>query len=162
MNMSDELEKLHKLKESGVLSEEEYEKAKKSLLEKNQPGSEEKSEATAINSSEANKWAMFIHLSKFCGYVIPLAGLIVPIVLWQIKKDELPGVDRHGRIVANWIFTEIIFAIIFVILIFLIIGIPLLIALGIVGIIFPIVGAVKASEGEAWPYPCSIRFFRLD
>jgi uncharacterized protein len=162
MNISDEIEKLHKLKESGALSEEEYEKAKKSLLEKSQPEGERTRVATANDSSETNKWAMFIHLSQFCGYVIPLAGLIVPIVLWQIKKNELPAVDRHGRIVANWIFTEIILAIVFVILILLIIGIPLLIALGIVGIVFPIVGAVKASEGEAWHYPCSIRFFSLD
>ena len=162
MNLSDEIEKLQKLRESGALSDEEFEKAKKDLLEKSQPESGNVSEATPAMSSDEKTWAMFIHLSQFCGYIIPLAGLIVPIVLWQIKKDELPGIDRHGRIVANWVFTEIIFAIIFVILILVIIGIPLLIILGILGIIYPIVGAVKASNGETWPYPCSIRFFNLD
>jgi uncharacterized Tic20 family protein len=162
MSLSDEIERLQKLKESGALSEEDFEKAKKSLLEKSQSEAE-KAKATAdpINS-ETNTWSVLIHLSQFCGYFIPLAGLIVPIVLWQIKKDELPGIDKHGRIVANWVFTEIIFFIIFFVLIFVLIGIPLMIALGIVGIVFPIVGAVKASNREVWPYPCSIRFFNLN
>ena len=162
MNITDELEKLNNLKESGALSEEEYEKAKKSLLEKNQPENEAVSGTTAKITSDTNMWAMLIHLTQFCGYIIPLAGLIVPIVLWQIKRDEFPGIDKHGRIVANWVFTAIIFAIIFFVLIFVIIGIPLLIVLGILCIIYPIVGAVKASNGETWPYPCSIRFFHLD
>ena len=162
MNISDEMEKLHNLKESGALTEEEYEKAKKSLLEKSQPGYGAAGETKAAVSSDANMWAMFIHLSQFCGYFIPLAGLIVPIVLWQIKKDEFPSIDIHGRIVVNWIITEIILGIVFFILIFVLVGIPLLIVLGILGIIFPIVGAVKANNGETWVYPCSIRFFRLD
>ena len=162
MNISDELERLQKMRESGALSEEEFEKAKKTLLEESQPREEASGEAAAKIASDTNMWAMLIHLSQFCGYIIPLAGLIVPIVLWQIKKDEFPGIDRHGRIVANWVFTEIIFSIIFAVLILVIIGLPLLIALGIVGIIYPIIGAVKASNSETWPYPCSIRFFSLD
>ena len=60
----------------------------------------------------------------------------------------------------NWIITEFIFAIIFLLLCFVLVGIPLLIALAIVGVIFPIVGAVKASSGEAWTYPCSIKFLK--
>jgi uncharacterized Tic20 family protein len=158
MNISDELERLQKMKESGALSGEEYEKAKNSLLEETQP----QGETAAKITSDTNMWAMLIHLTQFCGYIIPLAGLIVPIVLWQIKKDEFPGIDKHGRIVANWVFTAIILSIIFFVLIFAIIGIPLLIALGIVGIIYPIIGAVKASNGETWPYPCSIKFFNLN
>ena len=162
MNISEELERLQKMKESGALSEEEFEKAKKSLLEESQPREEASSADAAKIASDTNMWAMLIHLTQFCGFIIPFAGLIVPIVLWQVKKDEFPGIDKHGRIVANWVFTAIIFGIIFGVLIFVIIGIPLLIALGIVGIIYPIIGAVKASNGEAWPYPCSIRFFNLN
>jgi hypothetical protein len=52
--------------------------------------------------------------------------------------------------------------IVFGLLCFVIIGIPLSMALVAVGIVFPIVGAVKANNGEVWPYPCSIGFFKLD
>lgn len=162
MNISDEIEKLHNLKKSGALSEEEYQRAKESLLSKNQRVGEKVRETVSDISLDTNMWAMFIHLSQLCGYVAPLLGLVVPIVLWQIKKNDSPVIDKHGKIVVNWIITELILFIICVLLIFIIIGIPLMFALGIVGIVFPIVGAVKANNGEAWRYPCSIEFFALD
>jgi uncharacterized Tic20 family protein len=153
MGMAEEIERLNQLKQSGAISEEEFERGKQALLAGNQAGG---------RPPDLNMWGMFIHLSQFASYILPLAGLIVPIVLWQTKKNEGRIIDRHGRIVMNWLITELILGIVFVVLSFVVIGIPFLIALGIVGIIFPIIGAVKASNGEAWPYPLSIRFFRLD
>jgi len=47
-----------------------------------------------------------------------------------------------------------------VLLIFVIIGIPLLLLLCLVGVIFPIIGGIKASDGQVWKYPLSITFFR--
>jgi uncharacterized protein len=155
MSIADEIGKLNELKQSGAINEEEYQKAKEAILGENQPGFD----AADDMETDANQWGMFIHLSQFCGYIVPLAGLIVPIMLWQMKKNESDIIDQHGRIVLNWIITEFILAIVFVLLIFVVIGIPLLIVLGAIGIIFPIVGAVKANNGEIWPYPCSIKFF---
>jgi uncharacterized Tic20 family protein len=40
------------------------------------------------------------------------------------------------------------------------IAIPLLIALGVIGIIFSIVAAIKANNGEVWKYPLAITFFK--
>jgi uncharacterized Tic20 family protein len=77
-----------------------------------------------------------------------------------VKKDELPGIDVHGKNVANWILSKIIYAVISLILVLAIIGIPLLIALGVISIIFPIIGAIKANNGEVWKYPLSIPFFK--
>jgi uncharacterized protein len=155
MSIADEIGKLNELRRSGAINDEEYQIAKEAILAENQPFSQEE----YYMEADANQWGMFIHLSQFCGYIVPLAGLIVPIVLWQIKKNESEVIDQHGRIVLNWIITQLILAIVFVLLIFVVIGIPLLIALAVVGIIFPIVGAVKANDGEVWPYPCSIKFF---
>jgi uncharacterized Tic20 family protein len=160
MSIADEIGKLNELKQSGALTEQEYQKAKEGLLAGSQPASEKFKQAVNGISVDVNMWGMFIHLSQFCGYVFPLAGLIVPIVLWQIKKNDSELIDRHGRIVVNWIITEFIFAIVFAVLCFVLVGIPLLIALVIVGVVFPIVGAVKASSGEAWAYPCSIKFLK--
>jgi uncharacterized Tic20 family protein len=47
-----------------------------------------------------------------------------------------------------------------VLLIFVLIGIPLIALLCLVGVIFPIIGGIKASDGEVWKYPMSIAFFR--
>ena len=102
---------------------------------------------------------MFIHIAQYCTYIIPIAGLAVPLVLWLLKKDESGVIDLHGKIVMNWIITEFILALVFGLLCFVVIGFPLLFALMALGVIFPILGAVKAQNGEAWPYPLSLRFF---
>jgi uncharacterized Tic20 family protein len=159
MSIADELEKLNSLKAKGAISEDEYLKAKESLL-KQIPSGGEKDGQKVAKVFDVNSWAMFVHLSLFCGYLIPLAGMVVPIVLWQVKKNESEIIDQHGKNVTNWILSELIYGIVFFILCFLLIGIPLLIALGAVGIIFPIIGAVKAYNGEVWSYPLTIKFFK--
>lgn len=114
-----------------------------------------------INSNkEANQWAMFVHLSLFAGYLIPFGGLILPIVLWQIKKDEFPIVDTHGKNVANWAISLVIYFAAACILLLLLIGFLILPILGIISIVFPIIGAIKANNGEVWEYPLAIKFFR--
>ena len=101
---------------------------------------------------------MILHFSQLAGFVVPFAGLVVPILIWQIKKEEMPEIDEHGKIVVNWIISELIYFVISTILIFLVVGIFLVIALGIIGIIFPIIGGIKANEGKAWKYPLSFKF----
>lgn len=162
MSIVDEIEKLNKLRQDGVISEQEYEETKASLLAKYRPAGKKIKDAMDTMSLNTNMWGFFIHISQFCGYVIPLAGLIVPIILWQLKKNDSEIIDRHGRIVANWIITEFILGIIFGLLCFVMIGIPLLIALAVVAIVFPVIGALKANNGEVWKYPCSIKFFAAD
>jgi len=54
----------------------------------------------------------------------------------------------------------LIYGAICVVLIFVLIGIPLLIALGVIGVIFPVIGGVKANDGVVWRYPLSIQFLQ--
>ena len=109
---------------------------------------------------ETRLWAMFLHLSLLAGFLMPLGGLIVPIVIWQLKKADMPELNVHGKIVVNWIISEIIYAFVGLILAFVWIGIPLLIALKFLSVVFPIIGGLKANDGEAWNYPFSIRFLQ--
>ncbi|WP_375435229.1 DUF4870 domain-containing protein [uncultured Hymenobacter sp.] len=117
--------------------------------------------AQPLSSSEAEtrQWALFLHLSLLAGVLVPGAGFILPIVLWQIKKDELPGIDAHGKVVVNWLLSALLYGVISGMLVFVLIGFPLLGVLGLLSVIFPIIGAVKANDGVLWPYPLSIRFF---
>lgn len=109
--------------------------------------------------AEANNWAMILHLSVFASYLIPLAGIIAPIAIWLIKKDQMPIVNEHGKIVMNWMISALVYALICFLLTFVVIGIFLFFVLGILCILFPIVGAIKAASGEVWPYPLSIKIF---
>ena len=108
---------------------------------------------------QTRQWAMLLHLSQFAGYVLPLAGLVVPIIIWQVQKQEMPELDIHGKIVANWIVSQIIYGVVFLLLCLVVIGFPLLVALAVLSLAFPIIGALKANQGKAWKYPFSITFF---
>ena len=107
---------------------------------------------------QTRKWAFILHISVLAGFVLPLAGLIAPIMIWQLKKDELPGLDAHGKNAINWMISAAIYMVVSVPLVFVVIGIPMLIALGAAGIVFPIIAAIKANNGEVWKYPLSIGF----
>jgi uncharacterized Tic20 family protein len=101
-------------------------------------------------------WAMLIHFSVFAGYVIPIAGLLAPILIWQIKKSEMPELDAHGKMVVNFLISLFIYYIVAGLLMFVLIGFFLFIVLLIVGIVFPIIGGIKANNGELWKYPLVI------
>jgi uncharacterized protein len=109
---------------------------------------------------KTRQWALFLHLSLLAGFIITFAGFIAPVVIWQLKKNEFPGIDVHGKIVVNWLISALIYGAIGAILTIVIIGIPILIALGIITIIFPIVGGIKANNGEIWRYPLTINFIK--
>ncbi|MCX5672758.1 MAG: DUF4870 domain-containing protein [Planctomycetota bacterium] len=163
MTIADELQKLEQLHRSGVLFDEEFAKAKAALLCGPPPAPPQAGPAAADPAAidrQTRQWAMFLHLSLLAGFMVPLGGLVLPIVIWQIKKAELPGIDVHGKIVVNWIISAFLYAVGCVILVLAIVGIPLLIALGVLGVVFPIIGAVKANDGEVWKYPLSIPFLK--
>lgn len=106
---------------------------------------------------ETKTWAMILHLSVFAGYVVPFAGLIAPILIWQLKKQQLPELDAHGREVTNFLISMFIYGAAAVALSFLLIGIPLALALVVAGVVLPIMGAIKANNGEFFRYPWMIR-----
>jgi uncharacterized Tic20 family protein len=161
MTMADEFQKLQQLRESGALTEEEFQRAKRKLMEEETYTQRTSQSAPYPRDieKETRQWALFIHLSQFGTYVFPLVGIVLPIVLWQLKKDEFPGIDAHGRVVLNWIISVIIYSVFCIPLCFLLIGIPLLVIIGLAVVVFPIIGAIKANDGVLWRYPASISFF---
>ena len=161
MSIADQLQKLQQLRETGAIDEQEFAVAKAKLLRETDDsyaGEDGLTDADALQE-QTKFWAMLLHFSMLAGYAAPLAGFIAPIVIWQIKKDELPEIDEHGKNATNWIISELIYFAIFIPLCFVVIGFPLLFVLGILGIIFPIIAGIKASNNEIWRYPLSIRFF---
>ncbi|MDR2643549.1 MAG: DUF4870 domain-containing protein [Planctomycetaceae bacterium] len=105
-------------------------------------------------------YCMLLHLSQLLVFLIPGLGVVAPVILWAINKDKDSLVDRHGKIVMNWILSWIIYVAVSVILIFFGIGVILLSVLSILGIVFPIIGGVKANDGIEWKYPLCIPFFK--
>jgi uncharacterized Tic20 family protein len=114
----------------------------------------------SLQTPEQKQMGLFLHLSQLLNVVIPFAGVIVPVVLWQVKKDEMPSLDAHGKMVTNWLISSLIYFIVSLVLTLLLIGILGLIAVGIMSVVFPIIGGIKANNGELWEYPLTIKFLK--
>jgi uncharacterized Tic20 family protein len=99
-------------------------------------------------------------LSVLAGLVLPIAGVVVPILIWQLKKAELPGLDVHGKNAINWMISALISTVVGFILTRAIIGGPLLIVLGVLGVVLPIIAAIKANNGVVWQYPLTIQVLK--
>lgn len=114
----------------------------------------------ALQTPEQKQMGMFLHLSQLLNIVLPPAGIVVPIILWQIKKDEMPALDAHGKMVVNWLISSLIYFVVSLVLTIVLIGILGLITLGIMSVVFPIIGGIKANNGEFWEYPLTIKFLK--
>jgi len=62
--------------------------------------------------------------------------------------------------IANWMISGLIYSVICFVLAFVLIGFLGFIALAIMGVAFPIVGAIKANNGEFWEYPLTIKLLK--
>jgi uncharacterized protein len=115
---------------------------------------------TSLQTPEQRQMGMFLHLSQLANVFLFPIGIVVPIVLWQTQKEKMPGLDAHGKMVANWMISVTIYAVVSIILMFVLVGFLTIIAVGLMGVIFPIIGGVKANNGELWEYPLTIKFLK--
>jgi uncharacterized protein len=105
-------------------------------------------------------WDMLCHLSALAGYVIPFGNIIAPLIIWQIKKTELPSVDVHGKEAVNFQISVLIYTFVSIFLTFIVIGIPLLVATVIGNLVLIVIASLKANNGETFRYPLTIRFIK--
>jgi uncharacterized Tic20 family protein len=110
-------------------------------------------------NKDACTWAMLCHIFGLGWLVVPaIGGVIGPLIVWQIKKDIDPFVSQHGKEALNFQISMLIYAVIAALLIMACIGTVLLPAVAIADIVFAIIAAIKASNGETYRYPATIRF----
>lgn len=152
----DQIEKLNDLKQKGLISEEEYQQAKERIL-----GAQAKATVQPqpiVVTTNNYDYALILHLSQFCSWLFPFLGLVVPLIMWQSKKDD-PYINEQGKVVMNWVFSSLIYAIVCLLLFVVLIGIPMLAVLAICSVVFTIIGAMDANKGVIKSYPMSIQFF---
>ncbi len=110
-------------------------------------------------NAEARKWASLCHIMALVGLIGNGVGFVLgPLVVWLIKRDDDPFIDEQGKEALNFQITMFIAAIVSLLLTVVVIGLFLVIAVGIVMVVFPIIAAVKTSNGEHFRYPFTIRF----
>jgi hypothetical protein len=110
--------------------------------------------------SQARTWNMLCHLSALVGLVIPFGSILGPLLVWQIKKNELPSTNEHGKEALNFQISVLIYAIGCAVLALVFIGILLGIVLFLGWLILTIIAGIKANNGEAYRYPATIRLIK--
>jgi uncharacterized protein len=109
-------------------------------------------------TKEERNWAMLSHLLALVGYfVIPFGNVAAPLIIYLMKKDESPFVADQSRESLNFQISVCIYALISGVLVLILIGFLLLAVVGVAGAILTIIAAVKASNGEAYRYPLTLR-----
>jgi uncharacterized Tic20 family protein len=107
-----------------------------------------------VPTSDERTMAILAHLLAL------VAHILGPLIIYLLKKDESKYVAEHAKESLNFQITMFIAAMISIPLIFFIIGIFMLIAIGICTIVFVIIAAIKASENQIYRYPISWRLIK--
>jgi hypothetical protein len=101
--------------------------------------------------SESRAWAAAAQLLPLLGF-----SFLAPLIIWLIKRDEDPWVGESSREALNFQISIAIYAVVCLILAFILIGIFLAIVLGIFAFVMMIIAGVKAASGELYRYPLTI------
>jgi hypothetical protein len=128
-------------------------------------------DAAGMPSHEERQWALFAHLSALLGGLVSgglwgVGCFIGPLVIWLIKKDTMPFVDDQAKEALNFNITLAIVGAILLVLTLVTLGfgalltIPVGIIVGIAWLVFVIIAAIKANEGERYRYPFSLRLIK--
>jgi uncharacterized Tic20 family protein len=113
----------------------------------------------ALPSPQERTWGMLCHLSALVALIgFPFGSILGPLIWWLIKKNESSFVDAQGREALNFGLSTLIYALVCLPLCLILIGIPMLLALGVFWVIMVVMSSIRANEGRAVRYPLTIRF----
>lgn len=113
------------------------------------------------NQNNDRTWEMLCHLSALAGVIgIPAGNILGPLIIWLVKKNEMPGIEPHAKESLNFQISMTIYMIVSSILIFVVIGFPLLVGLMIFDLVCIVIASFKAKDGVPYQYPITIRFLK--
>ena len=113
-----------------------------------------------VHSKSARNWAMACHFAAFSGWIVPLGWILGPLLVWLLKRHDHAFVEYHGKESLNFQISLIIYGFISGLLCFVLIGFVLLGILVVMQIVLVIIASVKASNGEFYRYPLTIRLIK--
>ncbi|OYP36043.1 DUF4870 domain-containing protein [Rhodopirellula sp. MGV] len=184
MSITDELDRLQRLRDQGSLTEAEFDEAKRRVLggapnhsyDSFGEGNAQYSAPYSAPHSNQNQYhfaddgqvlgmdektfCTLMHLSQLL--VMSMLGVFVPVGMWLIGKEQSDLVRRHGNRMMNWLISELIYGMLIAVLCFFFVGFLFIPVLALLGIMFPIIAAIKTNRNILWSYPLAIRFFEED
>jgi uncharacterized Tic20 family protein len=108
--------------------------------------------ASQLSPADEKLWATLVHVGGI------LFNWIPALIGYLVLKDRGPFVRAHTATALNFQITVFIGYFVSGILVIVGIGLILAIVVWVVNIVFSILAAVKANQGEYYTYPVAIRF----
>ncbi|MEJ6792034.1 MAG: DUF4870 domain-containing protein [Lacinutrix sp.] len=103
---------------------------------------------------EQNTFCLLMHLSVLTYW------WIVPIIMWVTNKDKNEFVNSHGKAIANFLISMLIYWFVAFMFSWVLIGFFIMSLLAIFAFVMPIIAALKANKGEEYKYPATIQFIK--
>jgi len=113
--------------------------------------------ASRMSPEDERNWAMAAHLGSFLAAYVAL-GLIAALIVLLVKGNDSAFVRRHAVESLNFQLNALVYTVVFALLILVLVGLVLLPLYGIFYLVVVILAAVRASNGEDYRYPATIRF----
>jgi uncharacterized Tic20 family protein len=133
----------------------------------NQPPPANSAPPPSSPENDARMWNMLCHMSALAGCLVPFGHILGPLVVWQIKKNQYPSVDVHGKASLNFQITVTIAVLVgsvaALVLSFFCIGyllFPLVALIGLAGLVLAVIAGIKANNGEEYKYPWSLELVK--
>lgn len=110
-------------------------------------------------SQDERTWGMLAHLSALTVLITGI-GVLGPLVVWLIKKDQYPFVNDQGKEAINFHLTMLIGMAISLPLMCVGIGFITALIIGLIELVFSIIAAVQANNGVLYRYPLTLRLVK--
>jgi len=105
-----------------------------------------------LSPSDEKLWATLIHIGGI------LFGFLPALIGYIVLKDRGPFIREHTATALNFQITLVIAYVIGTVTSLILIGVFVLLAAWVIGIIFAIMAAIAANQGQGFTYPLSIKF----
>jgi hypothetical protein len=92
--------------------------------------------------------------------VLASLGIIFPLIVYLAMKGDSPFAANNAREALNFHISLLIYLICCIPLVFIVVGIPLMFVIGLGCLVLAIVGTYKASKGEVYHYPLTLRLVK--
>jgi uncharacterized Tic20 family protein len=115
---------------------------------------------TTVVDQQVHTTAAAAHLSTLAGLVVPLGSVIGPLAVWLTRRHRDPFIDQAGREALNFGISIAIYGLVALAGALMLVGIPLLLVGVVAWVVLASLAAVKASQGQAYRYPLTLRLVR--
>ena len=99
-------------------------------------------------------------MSRTCPVCSTSGSVIGPLAVWLTRRDRDPFIDQAGREALNFGITIAIYGAVLVVAALMLVGIPFLLVGVVAWVAAASLAAVKASQGETYRYPLTLRLIR--